>query len=314
MAPEIPATTRQWTVSSSDGSEGFDALKFNEVQLASTGDNEVLVKMEAASLNGKYPFAVQNNIVPGSDGAGIVLAVGSRVARFKPGNKVITLFNQEHLGGPINPSASATGLGGARDGTFREFGNFNEQGLVHRPSTLSAIEAAALPHLTAGQWVLTQGTDGVSIFALQFAKAAGAPVIATTGSKEKEETLRKLGADHAREITGGVGVGHVIEVASPTSMRQSINAIKVAGFITIIGFVGGGEHEKEHSFLECLNSLFTARGVLVGNRVQLEDMRRAYEANSEQLRPVIDSQVFGLENPKEAYEHWKTFRQGLHQD
>ncbi|KAK8149541.1 hypothetical protein G3M48_006590 [Beauveria asiatica] len=340
MTAQIPATTKQWTVSSIDGSEGFGALKLNEVAVTPPGDSQVLVKLEAASLNfrdliiplGKYPFAAKKNVIPGSDGAGTVLAVGKQVTRFKPGDKVLTLFNQEHIGGPVDSANVLSGLGGALDGVFRAIGAFNEQGLVHRPSTLSAVEAATLPcsaltawnalygqadaRITAGQWVLTQGTGGVSISALQFAKAAGARVIATTGSKDKEATLRKLGADHvlnyketpdwgvkAREITGGVGVDHVVEVAGPSSMRQSIKAIKIAGVITIIGFVGGAEGEKEPGFLECLSNLFTARGVLVGNRVQLEDMCRAIDANAERLRPVVDSKVFGLEQLKEAYEY-----------
>ncbi|OAA39503.1 Alcohol dehydrogenase superfamily, zinc-type [Beauveria brongniartii RCEF 3172] len=340
MTAQIPATTKQWTVSSIDGSEGFGALKLNEVAVTPPGDSQVLVKLEAASLNfrdliiplGKYPFAAKKNVIPGSDGAGTVLAVGKQVTRFKPGDKVLTLFNQEHVGGPIDSVNVLSGLGGAIDGVFRAIGAFNEQGLVHRPSTLSAVEAATLPcsaltawnalygqadaQITAGQWVLTQGTGGVSISALQFAKAAGARVIATTGSKDKEATLRKLGADHvlnyketpdwgvkAREITGGVGVDHVVEVAGPSSMRQSIKAIKIAGVITIIGFVGGAEGEKEPGFLECLSNLFTARGVLVGNRVQLEDMCRAIDGNAERLRPVVDSKVFGLEQLKEAYEY-----------
>ncbi|KAM3512494.1 hypothetical protein MY11210_003837 [Beauveria gryllotalpidicola] len=337
---EIPATTKQWTLSSIDGSEGLAALKLNEVAVTPPGDSQVLVKLEAASLNfrdviiplGKYPFAAKKNVVPGSDGAGTVLAVGKQVTRFKPGDKVMTLFNQEHIGGPVDAVNVTSGLGGAMDGTFRGIGAFNEQGLVHRPSALSAAEAATLPcaaltawnalygqadaQITAGQWVLTQGTGGVSIAALQFAKAAGARVIATTGSTDKAAALAKLGADHvlnykatpdwgvrAREITGGVGVDHVIEVAGPTSMRQSIKAIKMAGVITIIGFVGGRGGEKEPGFLECLSNLFTARGVLVGNRVQLEDMCRAIDANAERLRPVIDSNVFGLEQLKEAYEY-----------
>ncbi|KAM3526153.1 hypothetical protein MY4038_006962 [Beauveria bassiana] len=340
MTAQIPATTKQWTVSSIDGSEGLGALKLSQVAVTPPGDSQVLVKLEAASLNfrdliiplGKYPFAANKNVIPGSDGAGTVIAVGKRVTRFKPGDKVITLFNQEHIGGPVDSVNVLSGLGGAIDGVFRAVGAFNEQGLVHRPSSLSAVEAATLPcsaltawnalygqtdaQITAGQWVLTQGTGGVSISALQFAKAAGARVIATTGSRDKEATLKKLGADHvinyketpdwgakAREITGGVGVDHVIEVAGPSSMRQSIKAIKIAGVITIIGFVGGAEGEKEPGFLECLNNLFTARGVLVGNRVQLEDMCRAIDANADRLRPVVDSKVFGLEQLREAYEY-----------
>lgn len=281
---------------------------------------------------GDYRFPLKKNVVAGSDGAGTVLAVGKQVSRFKPGDHVITLFNQNHIGGPSNAVNIGTGLGGAVDGAFRTIGTFNEQGLVHRPSTLSAIEAATLPcsaltawnalygqtdsQLTAGQWVLTQGTGGVSISALQFAKATGARVIATTGSKEKEATLKKLGADYiinyketpewgakAREITGGIGVDHILEVAGPTSMRQNIKAIKTSGIITIIGYVGGTKDKTEPSFLECLRHLFTARGVLVGSRVQLEDMCRAFEANPEKLRPVIDAKVFALDQLREAYEY-----------
>ncbi|TQV94541.1 hypothetical protein V2A60_005579 [Cordyceps javanica] len=341
MASQIPTTTKQWTISSTDGSEGFNALQLSEVDVTPPGDSQVLVKMEAAALNyrdliiplGKYPFAAKKNVVPGSDGAGTVLAVGKHVTRFKPGDKVITLFNQEHIGGPISAANNRSGLGGALDGTFRAVAAFNEQGLVRRPDALSAVEAATLPcsaltawnalhgqpgdgRVAAGQWVLTQGTGGVSISALQFAKAAGARVIATTGSKDKEAALARLGADHvinyketpewgarARDMTGGVGVDHVVEVAGPTSMRQSINAVKTAGVITIVGFVGGTEDDREPSFLECLSNLFTARGVLVGSRVQLEDMCRAIEANPERLRPVVDSKVFGLDHLKEAYEY-----------
>lgn len=166
-----------------------------------------------------------------------------------------------------------------------------------------------------GDWVLTQGTGGVSLFGVQFAKAAGARVIATTGSKDKATILKKLGADHiinykettewgakAKELTGGHGCDHIIEVAGATSMQQSLNSVAIDGVISIIGFVGGGA-EKEPSFLSCLLNLCTARGVLVGNRVQMEDMCRAVEANLQQLRPIVDSKVFTLETVREAYDY-----------
>ncbi|OAA74096.1 Alcohol dehydrogenase superfamily, zinc-type [Cordyceps fumosorosea ARSEF 2679] len=335
MTTQIPATTKQWTVSPTDGSKGFDVLKLSEVPVTPPGDSQVLVKIEAASLNyrdllitrGTYPWLTTPNVVPGSDGAGTVLAVGKHVTRFRPGDKVLTLFNQAHIGGPVSAAYLSTGLGGALHGTLRGVGAFNEHGLVHMPAGLSAVEAAALPcaALTAwnalegvrgGQWVLTQGTGGVSVAALQFAKAAGARVIATTGSKGKEEALRRLGADHvlnynevtdwgakAKAITGGAGVDHVVEVAGPASMRQSIDAVRVGGVVSIIGFVGGAEGEKEPSFLETLTKMFTARGVAIGSRLQLEDMCRAIEANPDRLRPVVDDKVFGLEQLKEAYEY-----------
>lgn len=135
------------------------------------------------SRKGKYPFPIKDNVVPGSDGAGTVEAVGDRVTRFKPGDKVLTLFNQAHYAGPISVEIIGTGLGGVIDGTLRQYGSFEENGLVHMPSTLDFKQGSTLPcaALTAwnalygleskalkpGQTVLTQGTGGVSIFALQ---------------------------------------------------------------------------------------------------------------------------------------------------
>jgi NADPH:quinone reductase-like Zn-dependent oxidoreductase len=247
-----------------------------------------------------YPFAQNDGVVPGSDGAGEVIAIGSKVTRFQKGAKVLTLFNQGHLGGSLDPLTVTSGLGGTIDGALRQYGTFNENGLVHMPESLNWLEASTLScaALTAwnslyglkplkpGQVVLTQGTGGVSIFALQFAKAAGAIVISTTSSAKKAETLKKLGADHvlnykdepewgtkAKELTPGKeGVDHILEVGGPTTMKQSLNAVKIDGVISIIGFLGGVKSEEQPSFLDCLNHICTVRGVLVGNRVQFEEM------------------------------------------
>ncbi|KAH7170154.1 hypothetical protein EDB81DRAFT_154069 [Dactylonectria macrodidyma] len=344
MAQTIPTTVKQW---STTDQAGFGSLKLSEQPLGELGDTQVLVKIQGVSLNyrdliianGKYPFGISPNVVPGSDGAGTVLAVGKNVKRFKTGDKVVTLFNQGHIGGSLDQLSMQTGLGGAIDGTLRTVAAFDEQGLVRMPSNLSFIEASTLTcagttawnalfglsdkKLIAGQWVLTQGTGGVSIFGVQFAKAAGAKVIATTSSSEKAKLLEKLGADHiinyketpewgakAKELTGGVGVDHVIEVAGPASMRQSLASIKIDGVISIIGFVGG-QTKDEPGFLENLNRLCTTRGILVGNRGQLEDLCRAIEANPEALRPVVDSKVFSFDQAKEAYEYqWSGKHQG----
>ncbi|KAL6867010.1 NAD(P)-binding protein [Trichoderma novae-zelandiae] len=332
----VPQTVKQWNVVSHNG---FDGLKFSEQPLPELGDSQVLVKLEAASLNyrdliiarGEYPFGVAPNVIPGSDGAGTVVAVGKHVTRFQPGDKVVTLFNQGHLGGKLTPQTVATGTGGVLDGTFRTYGAFNENALVRSPAHLAPVEAATLTcagltawnalfgstdHVVrAGHWVLVQGTGGVSIFALQFAKAVGAKVIATTGSPDKAPLLKKLGADHvlnyrenpnwgrtAKELTGGRGVDHVVQVAGGKEMEQSIAAVKMDGIIDIIGFVGGSA-DKEPGFLQCLSSMFTARGVLVGSRTQMEDMLEAIEAHPEALRPVVDPKVFKLEELKEAYEY-----------
>jgi NADPH:quinone reductase-like Zn-dependent oxidoreductase len=272
------------------------------------------------------------NVVPGSDGAGTVVATGKHVTRFKRGDKVVTLFNQKHIGGPLDNYVMGTGTGGAVDGVLRTHGAIPEDALVAMPKGLSFLEASTLScaaltawnalfgladkKLAPGQWVLTQGTGGVSIFALQFAKAAGAKVVATTSSKEKAKLLERLGADHivnyketpnwgekAKELSGGVGMDHVVEVAGDTSMAQSLKSIKVDGVITIIGFVGGRGGENKPGFQECLSRLCIARGVLVGSRAQMEEMCRAIEANLEKLRPIVDPKVFKLEQLREAYEY-----------
>lgn len=331
-----PSSFKKWIVA---GSNGFDSLKLIEnAPLPELGENDILVKLHAASLNyrdliipkGKYPFPMKDGVVPGSDGAGTVESVGSRVTRFKPGDKVVTLFNQGHLAGPIDGAAIQTGLGGVIDGTLAEYGVFNENGLVAAPSNLDLIEASTLScaALTAwnalyglegrplkpGQTVLTQGTGGVSTFAVQFAKAAGATVIATTSSSEKAELLKKLGADHvinyketpnwgekAKSLTpNGKGVEHVVEVGGPTTMAQSLNAVAMEGVISIIGFIGGFSKDQP-TFLDCLNHLCTVRGLLVGSRLQFEDMNRAIEANN--IHPIVDKKKFSLTELKDAYQY-----------
>ncbi|EUC50770.1 hypothetical protein COCMIDRAFT_81048 [Bipolaris oryzae ATCC 44560] len=331
-----PSTTKAWTV---QGKDGFESLKFNEqAKVPEIGDKDVLVKIHAASLNyrdliipkGKYPFPMKDNIVPGSDGAGTVEAVGKHVTRFQPGDKVVTLFNQGHIAGSLDGKSLGTGLGGALDGTLREHAVFDEAGLVKAPSNLNMLEASTLScaALTAwnalyglesralkpGDTVLTQGTGGVSIFALQFAKAAGAKVIATTSSASKADLLKKYGADHiinyketpnwgeeaAKLTPGGAGVQHVVEVGGPTTMAQSLKAVAIDGVITIIGFIGGGGKDQP-TFLDCLNNICTVRGILVGSRLQMEDMCRAIEAND--IHPIVDEKVFELKDLKEAYQY-----------
>ncbi|KAF2755334.1 NAD(P)-binding protein [Pseudovirgaria hyperparasitica] len=331
-----PSTQQQWTV---EGKDGFDSLKFTEdAEVPKPGPNEVLIKFHAASLNyrdliipkGMYPFGQRDGVVPASDGAGVVDAVGEKVTRFKIGDNVTTLFNAGHLAGALDPISAKTGLGGLVDGALRQYGAYNEQSVVAAPQNLNFMEAATLPcagltawnalygitgkQLKAGDWVLTQGTGGVSIFALQFAKAAGARVISTTSSAEKTQTLKQLGADHvinykenpnwgeeAAKIAGGGGVHHILEVGGPTTMAQSLKAIRMEGTISIIGFLGGGKAEKQPTFLDALTNVATIRGLLVGSRLQFEEMNAAIEANN--IKPVVDEKVFGLEQAKEAYQY-----------
>lgn len=268
-----------------------------------------------------------------------MLAVGKHVTRFKPGDHVVTVINQQFLAGSMDTRASRTGLGAELDGTFRTVGAFDEQGLVSMPTGLTFTEAATLScagvsawnalfglagkQLRTGQWVLTQGTGGVSLFASQFAKAIGARVIATTSSSERARILEGLGVDHiinyretpnwgsvAKSLTGGAGVDHVVEVAGPTTLQQSMDSVKLDGVITVMGFIGGPKGTDLPNLLDCWINLFTARGIWVGNRQHMEEMCRAIEANLDKLRPVIDPRVFALDQLREAYEY---LDQGRHQ-
>ncbi|KAI0870462.1 hypothetical protein GGS24DRAFT_102245 [Hypoxylon argillaceum] len=326
----VPSTQKQWTISGT-GKE-LETLQFGDGEVPQPGENEVLIRLHAASLNfrdliiprGKYPFPARFPVVAASDGAGEVVGVGPKVTRWKAGDRVVTLFNQGHQYGPMSIAAASTGVGGVVDGTLRQYAVFNEAGVVRAPKNLSYAEAATLTCAGLTSWnalyglkavkpgdtVLVQGTGGVSLFALQFAKAAGATVIATTSSKDKEATVKKLGADHvinyredanwgatARELTGGVGVDVVIEVGGSGTLQQSLKAVKYEGVIAIIGFLGGVDVQA--SLIECLTNICTARGVYVGSRQQMEDMVAAIEAND--IHPVLDSRVFSLEQAKEAY-------------
>lgn len=339
MAPKgnsstsVPETMKAWTI---EGKSGFDNLIFNpKAPVPEPSDYEVLVKFHAASLNyrdliipkGKYPWPSTASINPLSDGSGTIVKVGPKVTRFQAGDKVCTLFNQTHLSPTLTPYNLASGLGGSVNGTLRQYGTFNENGLVPMPSNLSFNQAATLTcagvtawnalygvasqQVKPGDWVLTQGTGGVSIFALQFAKAAGGRVIATTSSAAKADVLKKLGADYvfnyketknwgeeAKKISGN-GVDFVIEVGGPTTFGQSLTAVKIGGIIAVVGFVGGTTQGP--GFMEILENLCTVRGILVGSRDLFEDMNRAIESSD--IKPVVDEKIFSIDSAKEAYEY-----------
>jgi NADPH:quinone reductase-like Zn-dependent oxidoreductase len=326
---------KQWVVQ--DKEHDLDGLIYKDAEVPEVGENEVLVKLQAASLNyrdliipkGQYPFPIKLPVVPGSDGAGEVVEVGSKVVEFKKGDQVATLFNQGHQYGEIDTHAATTGLGGAIDGTLREYAVYNEQGLVKAPRNLTALETSTLTcaaltswnalyglkPVKSGQVVLVQGTGGVSMFGLQFAKAAGATVIATTSSSEKADKLKQLGADHVinykadhnwgdavRKLTPeGAGVDHIIEVGGSGTLRQSFKCVKFEGVISVIGFIGGVDPKTQPTVLETLTHICTVRGVYVGSKAQMRDMVRAIEAND--IHPVVDDKIFSLHQAREAYDY-----------
>ncbi|EIT79522.1 hypothetical protein BDV35DRAFT_339966 [Aspergillus flavus] len=328
------AMMKQWVVDHPEKDMG--GMDLREAPLPTVGTNEVMVKFEAVALNyrdcaiakGTFPFAHKYPIIPVSDGAGVVVEVGEKVREFKKGDSVITIFNQGHQYGDIDPYAASTGVGGTIDGCFRKFGVFNETGLVKAPKNLTPLESSTLPGaaltswnalyglkpVKAGQWVLVQGTGGVSIFGLQLAKAAGASVIATTSSDAKAEELKKLGADHvinyravpnwgevARSLTPDhAGVDHILDIGGTETLEQSLHCIKMEGIINLIGFLGASE-KPQPGLLDALNHICTIRGIYVGSRSMLQDMVRAFESNN--IHPVIDPQVFQFEQGKEAFEY-----------
>lgn len=275
---------------------------------------------------------MKSGVVPGSDGAGTVVAIGKHVSRLKVGDRVCTTLNQGHLFGSLDARSLQTSLGGSLDGTFRQYGIFPEHGLVHMPRSLSFLEASALPcagvtawnalygltgrALRPGQTVLTLGTGGVSLFAVQFAIAAGATVIATTSSPEKEKMLKDLGVqqvinyrqnpqwgDMAKKLTtDGAGVDFVVEVGGATTLAQSLAAVRIDGVIAVAGVIGGNsETVKEPGLLSAWYSTCTVRGLAVGSRAQFEEMNRAIEASG--IKPVIDRKIFALDELREAYQY-----------
>jgi NADPH:quinone reductase-like Zn-dependent oxidoreductase len=309
---------------------GLENLECIELPDPRPGPGQAVVRVRACSLNyrdlvvskGGYGRAVKPPLIPLSDGAGEVIAVGEGVTRVKVGDRVAGAFMQGWLDGPPDDAKAATALGGSIDGMLAGQVCLNADGLVRFPGHLSFEEAAALPcaavtawhslfdsgDLMPGETVLVQGSGGVSIFALQFAKQAGARVIATTSGRDgKAERLRALGADAVvnyrdtpewdrpvREFTGGVGVDHVIEVGGAGTLPLSMKSVRRGGHIALIGVLaGGGEIDPRFIFLKQLR----IQGIYVGSRTMFEAMNRAIEVSG--MRPVVD-RVFGFEEVKEA--------------
>ncbi len=313
---------------------GLNDLTFTEADAPKCGRGQVMVRMRAASLNfrdlsvanGTYMLsALPPDLVPLSDGAGEVVEVGDGVTRVKPGDRVAGIFMQGWLGGDIEPQHGQTALGGAIDGVLAEYVVFDEQGLVHIPEHLSYQQAATLPcaavtawnalyglhPLQPGQTVLILGTGGVSIFALQFARAAGARVIATSSSDDKLERVRAMGAsdginykanpewqDRVRDLTDGHGADQVVEVGGPGTLGRSLAAARNGGVVTLIGVLTRGQIDP----LAIFKSGTIVRPIYVGSRQMFEAMNRAISQH--RLEPVID-RVFPLEDAKGAYEHLK---------
>ncbi|WP_266170049.1 zinc-dependent alcohol dehydrogenase family protein [Dyella subtropica] len=311
---------------------GLEHLQLVDLPAPRPGPGEVLVKMEAASLNyrdhllvsGQLYRGVNLPIVPVSDGAGTVLEVGPGVTRFKPGDRVTTFYKSRWLAGNVRPEWEGADLGGPYDGAMRELACFDAYSLAHAPKHLSSLQAASLPiaaltawqalemaRITTGQSVLVIGTGGVALFALQFAKLRGAKVIMVSSSDEKLERAKALGADvginyakqpawgnAVREANGGIGVDAVIENAGAATLAQSLEAVGMHGFIGLIGFISG--IDAPLSLTKAILKRVHLQGISVASLEEHERMVRAVEATG--LEPVID-RSFGFGQLHEAFEY-----------
>ncbi len=299
---------------------GADGLRLVERPSRPPGRGEVLVRMRAWSINfhdlavaaGRYfGGPVPRDTVALSDGAGEILAVGEGVTALRPGDRVAPTFFQGWEGGPFHAGVGATALGGALDGVLAEEVVLPERGVLRLPGHLSFAEAATLPcaGLTAwcalfdagrigpGQTVLVLGTGGVSVFALQFAKAAGARVIVTSSAEEKLARARELGADvlvnyraqpdwdrAVLDATDGRGVDLVVEVGGAGTLPRSIAAAAFGGTVAVIGVVAGGGAVDPRPLIP---KALRLQGVYVGPRASFAAMNSALAAQPA-LRPVID--------------------------
>ncbi len=306
-------------------------LTLVEAPIRQPGDDEVLVRVRAVSLNrrdiyvklGRYPGPMRPNLVPLSDGAGEVAAVGAKVKRWKKGDRVAAIFFQKWLDGRPRPEHLATALGGAVDGMLSEYVTLHADGLVRIPDYLSYEEAATLPcagvtawnslvtrgRIQPGDKVLLLGTGGVSTWGLQLARALGGIPVMTSSSDEKLARAKQLGATHTvnyrttqnweaavLELTGGVQ--HVLEVGGAGTLPKSLASLAPGGHIALIGGLSQFGGEIPAGVLMGLNA--TASGIYVGSRADFEALNAFLEKH--QVKPAID-RVFEFADTPAAYDY-----------
>lgn len=322
--------------------DGVETLTLAERDAPRPGPGQVRVRVRAASLNyrdllvadGKYARGgpARRPLVPLSDAAGEVVELGPGVSDLMVGDRVVGGFFRRWIDGPLTPDLAASALGGgSTDGVLAEEVVLEAGAALRFPVHLSYEEAATLPcagvtawvglfglgRLVADEWVLAMGTGGVSIFALQFAKAAGARVVLTSSDDAKLARGKALGADAtvnyrrtpawdegARAITGGRGVDHILEVGGATTLPRSLRAVRPGGHVTLTGLLGGARGDAEEAAR-------TAPGVRVDSVFvgSARDLGALLDAVArERLRPVVD-RVFPFEQAREAYAH---LRSGAH--
>ncbi|HLN29147.1 MAG TPA: NAD(P)-dependent alcohol dehydrogenase [Gemmataceae bacterium] len=315
---------------------GIDSLTITERAKPQPGPGQILLQMEAWSLNyrdlmlvkGTYNPKLRLPCVPLSDGAGTVAEVGAGVTRVKPGDRVTGIFMQQWIAGEPTEAKGRSALGGGGPGMLAEYVVLNEEGVVQAPEHLTEEEAATLPcaavtawhalitegNLKAGDSVLVQGTGGVSLFALQFARLSGARVIVTSSSDAKLERAMKLGAsaginykttpewDKAvRQLTHDQGVDHVVEVGGAGTLPRSFRATRMGGRISLIGVLTGNSAEVNPTPILMKN--IRVQGIYVGSREMFEAMNRAIGLHK--LQPVVD-RVFPFAEAPAAFRYMES--------
>lgn len=330
-AAQAQSKQTQWQLVKAGKDPQF-TLKLAQAPVRRPAAGEVLVRMRAASLNrrdvyvkqGQYPMTPRAVVVPLSDGAGEIVAVGTGTHRFKVGTRVMPIFFPEWVEGRRTGDPAATSLGGGIDGVLTEYVTISERSLVAIPAGLSFEEAATLPcaavtawnglmtrgRMQSGDYVLLEGTGGVSIFGLQFAAAAGARPIITSSSDEKLARAKTLGAIEGvnyktnpqwgkvvRELTKGAGVQQILEVGGKDTLPQALSALGNGGHVALIGGLSG--FGGDIPALSLLGTGSSASGIYVGSRNDFEAMN-AFIAKH-RIKPVIDK-VFEFKDANAAFE------------
>lgn len=316
-----------------DSFGSLDALRLHDEPDPAPQRGEVLVRVRAVSLNfrdiaivrGRYPRKAVPGLIPVSDAAGEVVAVGEGVESFSVGDRVMGAFHPRWFGGEMPSTIARDSYGAESDGWLCERKAVSQEAIVRLPDALSFEEAATLPcagltawtaltgptPIRAGHTVLIQGSGGVSTFALQLARAVGATVIATTSSAAKAEQLRALGASavvnyvedpewgkSVRKLTGGRGVDRVVEVGGPGTIGQSLRAVALGGEIASIGFLS--TENPGIDFFQLKMSGASFRNITVGDRAALIELTRAVAATG--LKPIID-RTYDFADARDAFAH-----------
>lgn len=311
---------------------GLDALTLQERPDPSPNAGEVVLRMRALSLNyrdlaiarGHYHTAVDAPLVPISDGAGEVVAVGPEVTRFHKGDLVCPAYLPDWIDGPPAPEKLRRRLGGPCDGLLAELVCVHESAAVRAPAHLDAMEAATLPVAAVTAWhslfelgpvrpgetVVVMGTGGVSLAALQLARLAGARPIAVTRREEHAAALESLGAqavltDHSNDwparvmdMTGGVGADAVVDVVGADSVGRSVCATRQGGTVHVVGYAAG--EQARFDIFDAIRHGVTLRVATAGSRRDFEALTRALEQH--RLRPAID-RVFPVSEFCRAFAH-----------